>query len=171
MKRILVLMAVVIFSGNPVAAQEAVAVNQAGSPLRIDSYSAAYNAGGRYTTEGINHSVSVFNAGDEDVVAYQIRFVSFDAFNEDMGRPLGGVSVDTVPVGGLAKGTWTHRAYAAFAFEKYGTGVAYVSKARLADGTVWTADQNFVLRELQKIKSDLTSEIFESAESGSGPTP
>lgn len=160
----LILAFLMIAVAVPTAAQTAVIVNQNESPLRIDSYKASYSAGGRYSTEGILHVVGLSNTGSQEVVAYKIRFVSFDAFNEDMGRPLGGISIETIPVGGVVQGSWNQRAYASFAFEKYGTGVAYVSQVRLADGTVWTADRSYVLAELQKIKSDLTSEIFESAE-------
>ena len=153
------------FLSSAASAQDSVIVNQDSSPLQISAYNAAYNPGGtRYSTEGITHRVSLQNSGSQAVVAYQIRFVSFDAFNEDMGRPLGGVAIETVPVGGSANGSWNQRAYASFAFEKYGTGVAYVNKVRLADGTVWNADKEFVLRRLQSVQSDLTAEIFETVE-------
>lgn len=40
---------------------------------------------------------------------------------------------------------------------KYGTGVAYVRQARLADGSFWQADMDYVLHELQKNESGLWS--------------
>ena len=146
-------------------AQEAVVIQQSGSPLEIVSYSAKYVEGGsRYSTEGVSHSVVLRNVGKQNVHAYTIAFRSFDAFNEDMGRGLGGVSIATLGVDGTVSGSWTQKPYAPFSFDKYGTGVAYISRVRLEDGTIWSADQAYVLSELQKIQDDLTADIFESKE-------
>ncbi len=145
-------------------AQEAVIIQQSGSPLSIDTYSARYNEGDRYSSEGVVHSVTVSNNGEQDIVAYTVSFRSFDVFNEDMGRGLGGISIQTLKPGESDDGGWRQRPYAAFSFEKYGTGVSYVSRVRLADGTVWSADQDYVLNELQKIQDDLTADIFENTE-------
>jgi len=149
----------------PALAEEAIIINQEGSPLRIDNYTATYNSGvGRYSREGIEHKVQVSNTGQQAVVAYRISFVAFDAFNEEMGRALGGVAIETVSPGANNSGSWRQTPYASFRFQGYGTGVAYVSKARLADGTVWNADQSFVLSKLQEVQQDLTLDIFENVE-------
>lgn len=146
-------------------AEEAIIISQEGSPLRIDTYSAAYSAGvGRYSREGIVHAVQMTNTSEQAVLAYKVSFVAFDAFNEDMGRALGGIAITTVGIGATAKGSWRHNPYASFTFEGYGTGVAYVSTVRMSDGSIWTADQNYILAQLQKIKQDLTADIFENAE-------
>lgn len=129
-----------------------------GAPLRIKSYEADYQKEQKYTREGIRHSVSVMNDGDVEVVAYGIGFFAFDAFNESMGRPLTGIDMDSVAPGLGSSGVWSQRPSAAFTFQNYGTGVAYVRQVRLADGTVWKADMEYVLRELQKIESDLSLE-------------
>ena len=146
-------------------AEKALIINQQNSPLNIDSYSVWYTDGGtRYSTEGINHEVSLTNITQQAVTAYKVSFISFDAFNEEMGRALGGVSIETIVGGMSGGGRWKHSPYAAFTFKDYGTGVAYVSKARLADGSIWTADFDFVLARLQEIQADLTADIFESDE-------
>lgn len=129
-----------------------------GAPLSIMSYEASYQEEERYTREGIRHSVKVKNEGSADVLAYGIGFFAFDAFNHSMGRPLTGIAMNTVPPGKEQSGAWSQRPSAAFTFKWYGTGVAYVRQARLSDGTVWQADMDFVLRELQKIESGLSLE-------------
>lgn len=95
------------------------------------------------------------------MVAYKISFNSFDVFNEDMGRGVGGISVGKIAADSSDTGAWLQRPSAAFSFEKYGTGVAYVSAVRLQDGSVWTFNEDEVLEQLQAISSDLTAEIFE----------
>jgi len=151
----------VAFESN---AQEAVVIQQSGSPLEIVSYSAHYVVGGRYSTEGVMHSVTLKNTGPQNVFAYTISFRSFDVFNEDMGRGLGGISIATLAPNSTTDGSWTQRPYAPFSFDKYGTGVAYVSRVRLEDGTIWSADQAYVLSQMQKIQDDLTADIFENKE-------
>jgi len=128
---------------------EAKIIAQAGAPLTITSYSAAYQMGGRYTTEGIQHNVEYKNTGDKPVVAVQIGLVSFDVWNEFLDRS-GGVSIEEVEPGASMKGTWVARAYAV----SFLTGVAYVSKVRFADGTIWAADLDAVAEELRKIEKD-----------------
>lgn len=128
------------------------------SPLKILSYEARYQPELGRVREGIIHRIKLKNIGDQDVVAYRISFQAFDVFNRNMGRPLGGVSIDTVATNEKDSGTWTHRPSAAFTFKKYGTGVAYVSLVRLADGTIWEADMDHVLLELQKIEEELSLE-------------
>lgn len=145
-------------------AEKAVVVQQVGSPLEIVSYTAQYVEGGTYANEGIRHAVTVKNVGQQNVHAYEISLRSFDAFNEDMGLGLGGISMEVLGVDGSRLGTWVQNPYASFKFDKYGTGVAYVSRVRLEDGTIWSADQAFVLGELQKIQDDLTADIFENKE-------
>ena len=129
-----------------------------GSPLTITSYEVAYQEDSRYAREGVRHRVTVENDGDQDVSAYGIGFFAFDAFNRNMGRPLTGIDMDTVSVGGSSSGGWVQSVSAAFTFQGYGTGVAYVRKARLADGTVWEGDMEYVLQQLQDIESGLSLE-------------
>nr|WP_321442405.1 hypothetical protein [uncultured Hyphomonas sp.] len=164
MKNFLTCVAIASTLTSMASAQEAVVIQQTGSPLEITSYSAQYVEGGRYSTEGVRHAVTLKNVGSQEVLAYTISFRSFDVFNEDMGRGLGGISIKTLAPGGTTDGSWNQKPYAAFSFEKYGTGVAYISRVRLGDGTIWSADQKFVLSRLQEIQDDLTADIFENKE-------
>lgn len=145
-------------------AEEAVIIQQASSPLQISEYEANYAQKSSYSREGIAHKVTFTNVADQAVVAYRITFNAFDVFNEDMGRGLGGISIENIGPGATGKGSWRQSPYAAFSFDSYGTGVAYVSTVRLKDGTIWTFNKDDVLAELQKISADLTADIFEDGE-------
>jgi trehalose-6-phosphatase len=123
---------------------------QKDAPLLITSYSAAYQRGGRYMSEGIRHAVEYKNVSDRQVVAVQIGLVSFDVWNEFMDRT-GGVAIVEIAPGGSEKGTWVARAYADFAFL---TGFAYVGKVRFSDGTIWAADLDAIAEEMRKIERD-----------------
>lgn len=137
-------------------ANDARIIEVPGAPLTIISYKVSHQEEGRYTREGIRHSINVKNNGSRDVLAYGIGFFAFDAFNHAMGRPLTGIDMDSIAPGAESSGTWSQSSSVAFTFKKYGTGVAYVRQARLSDGTIWHADMDFVLRELQKIESGLS---------------
>ena len=160
----LCLLACTFLSTQSITAETAVVVDQPTSPLKIDTYTAEYSPKDRYSREGIVHKVSLTNTSDQKVVAYKVTFNSFDVFNNDMGRGLGGISVQTIDSGQSTSGSWRQSPYAVFSFEKYGTGVAYVSTVRLENGTVWTFNEQEVLAELKKISQDLTADIFEDGE-------
>jgi len=125
-------------------------IAQPDAPIRITSYSAAYQEGGRYATEGIHHNVAYDSATDRKIVAVQIGLVSFDIWNEFLDRT-GGVSMDELAPHASSKGTWVARAYADFSFQ---TGVAYVAKVRFVDGWIWEADLQSIAEELKKIEKD-----------------
>jgi|SaaInl5LU_22_DNA_1037371.scaffolds.fasta_scaffold27240_3 hypothetical protein len=151
-----------LFFISLVKAETSIIIAQPGSPLEIKTYVASYQPElGRYQREGVKHEVVLKNVSEQNVNAYRVTFQSFDAFNEHMGRGLGGISIETINSESDSSGTWVQSPYAVFTFEKYGTGVAYVSSVRLADGSVWKANQEFILKEMKKISSDLTSSIFE----------
>lgn len=153
---------IALVAAGAASAESAVIIKQPGSPLLLETYTARYQKdSGSYQREGIRHDVKLSNVSDQAVVAYKISFKSFDVFNEDMGRGLGGISVDTIAVGDNESGAWVQKPYSAFTFKGYGTGVAYVSAVRLQDGSVWSFNEDEVLKQLQAISSDLTAEIFE----------
>ena len=140
------------FAENPVRIIEV-----PGAPLEIVEYEARYQEDSRYVTEGVRHGVTVRNPGNQAVVALGIGFYAFDAFNRYMGRPLTGISMRTLDAGDTSEGmVWVQRPSAAFTFSSYGMGVAYVRIARLADGTVWEADMDYVLQRLQEFEEGLT---------------
>ena len=130
-----------------------------GAPLEIISYSARYTEGGSYSTEGIQQAVTVRNAAGQGVVALGIGFHAFDAFKRYMGRPLTGIAIFELPSDGEStRMTWTQRPTASFTFEDYGIGVAFVRIVRFEDGTIWEADMDHVLGELQEIEDSLALE-------------
>lgn len=147
----LAVLVVAVFT-TPSAAENSVILKQT-APLAIAGYSASFISGYR-TSDAIRHHVRVSNASGKEVVAYQIGLASFDAFNGFMGK-FSGWSIEPIAIGGDASGTWEQKPYAAFSFEKFGTGVAYVNAVRFSDGTIWRADIGPVLVELQKFEKDL----------------
>lgn len=150
-KKALAVVMLAVFTA-PSAAENAVILKQS-APLAIAGYSASFISGYR-TSDSIRHHVRVSNTSGKEVVAYQIGLASFDAFNGFMGK-FSGWSIEPIAIGADATGTWEQKPYAAFSFEKFGTGVAYVNAIRFSDGTIWRADIGPVLVELQKFEKDL----------------
>lgn len=137
-------------------AESSVILKQAASPLVISNYTAKYQVGYR-TSDSIVHEVTVKNNSGKTVEAYQIGLAAFDAFNGFMDK-FNGWSIETIAVDTEKNGSWEQKPYAAFAFQKFGTGVAYVNAVRFSDGTIWRADIGAVLTELQKFEKDLKRE-------------
>ena len=142
-------------------ASDSIILSQKGSPIEITTYSARYSR----SDKEILHRISVKNITDQVIVAFQISFLAFDVFKENMGRRLGGVEISRLyPGNEFTKLTWSHRPYAAFMFDHHGIGVAFVSKVRLENGNIWTFNEDYILEELRKIKEDLTGDVFENQE-------
>lgn len=146
----------IVFCSMPCLAETSVILKQAASPLVISNYHATYQPGYR-TPDAISHNVVLSNKSGKSVEAYQIGLAAFDAFNGFMGK-FNGWSIEPIAVGAEKEGSWEQKPYAAFAFNKFGTGVAYVNAVRFSDGTIWRADIGNVLNELQKFEKDLKSE-------------
>lgn len=147
---------------TPAMAVEPVAkiIDQPSSPLTITTYTAKYQEGGRYATEGIRHEVQYKNTSNSQVVASQLGLVSFDVWNEFLDRT-GGVSIDDIAPGGSKPGVWVARAYADFSFL---TGFAYVSKVRFSDGRIWEADLDAIANEMRKIERGFDVEKLKGKE-------
>jgi hypothetical protein len=143
--------ATVVKAPEGVAAQstEAIIVPQE-APLSIASYTAEFQRGSQYRTEGIRHDLEYRNNTDREIVASQIGLVSFSVFNEFLDRT-NGVDLSDIRPGDSEKGSWVARAYSDFTFL---TGVAYVSKVRFADGEIWEADLGAVEEALRQIEED-----------------
>lgn len=137
-------------------AQTVQILDQANAPLSINEFTAQYQEGGRYTTEGIRYDVSFTNNTDQEIVAYAIGFYAFDVFNRSLGRPLSGFSVTKILPGDSDDGAWVQRVSSPSLFKDYGTGIAYVARARFADGTVWSYDEGSILSQLQEFEKSLT---------------
>ena len=137
------------FAVDPVT----IIVDQPDAPLKLSNYSAQYSSFRSSTSRpGIRHQPSFENVSGRTIVAFRIGFVSFNYFNEFIGK-FGGLSDDPLPPDAkkpVQSGLWNQKDYGDFAFM---TGVAYVEKVRFDDGEVWTADMDDVFRELEKIEA------------------
>jgi hypothetical protein len=126
-------------------------IEQPGAPVKITSYSAAYQAASTYSPRnGIEHSVAYQNTTDRLIVAVAFGLVSFDVWNEYLDR-LSGISTDPLKPQGKSTGEWESSSYADFSFH---TGIAYVSRVRFEDGEIWEADTKAILNEMRKIEKD-----------------
>lgn len=157
MKAILCLLFAVASTAS-LFAEKAVILTQEGSPLVISSYTATYQreVRGSYASHSdqIVHALVLKNSATKAIVAYRIGLGAFDTFNNFMGK-FSGVSIEMVIPGSAVKGSWAQDPYAAFLFEKYGTGVAYVSEVRFDDGTFWRADMDSILAQMQQFEASL----------------
>ncbi|HWI18448.1 MAG TPA: hypothetical protein VNT81_11925 [Vicinamibacterales bacterium] len=125
-------------------------VAQPDAPITIKAYNGFYRERTQYNSEGILHEVQYENKGAGQVVAVQFGFVSFDVWNEFLDR-LNGLTTEPLLAGKTETGRWSSTSYRGFSFL---TGVAFVSKVRFADGTIWRADEEVILRELRQIEKD-----------------
>ncbi|HEX7516474.1 MAG TPA: hypothetical protein VF345_04225 [Chthoniobacterales bacterium] len=77
-------------------AEKSVVLEQADAPLAITSYAATFQAELRnnYTphSDQIQHAATYKNISSKDIVAIQLGFVAFDAFNNFMQNAGGGQS-------------------------------------------------------------------------------
>lgn len=149
-----------------IAAGPTIIVDQADSPLKLQDYRAGYQEGstGRFASrEGIVHTINYLNASGRPIVALKIGFVSFDYFNDLIGK-MNGIAIETIapatsnPNVGRENGRWIQRARSDFAFL---TGVAFVQQVRFEDGEVWTADLDVVVAEVEKIEADFNRAVLE----------
>ena len=162
-RALLLTVIVVSTTGGHALAQrnQARIVEVPGAPLEIATYEARYTSLPPDQTGVIEHTVTLRNIAGQEVVAFGIGFASFDAFNRYMGRPFTGVTIATPSLaidGRTEEMVWTQARSDAFTFRRYGLGVAYVSLVRLVDGTIWEADLDYVLDQLQEIEGSLTLE-------------
>jgi len=141
-------------------AETAVVLEQVDPPLQITAYDVAFEPEQRSRLDQIRHFVGVRNISGRHVVAYQIGLTAFDTFNNLMGK-MNGWSIEDVRVDPEAEGSWIQRPPAAFAFKKYGTGVAYVHAVRFDDGSIWRADMDAVLSQMQEFEASLAREDLE----------
>lgn len=157
MKSILVILLLTFFAVGA-HGENAVILTQKDAPLVITSYTTAFEKEnhGDYDSHSdqILHALKYKNTGEKKIVAIRIGLTAFDTFNDFMDR-FGGVSIEDIAPGAEEKGEWTQSPYAAFLFQKYGTGVAYVANVRFEDGTIWNANLDEVLEQLRKFQKDL----------------
>lgn len=92
------------------------------------------------------------STAQQPIVAFEIVMLKYDAFDERLiGTRFavqGRNSVDWSP---LAPGESSSDGGIGFRDEDVFTGIAYVRKVRLADGTVWRVDESKLLADLKKV--------------------
>lgn len=118
-------------------------------PLQITSYKCKYQGRSDYAPQGIRHAVEYRNASGKIVEAVEVGLVSFDVWNAFMDRT-GGLSVERLALNASTKGTWVASAYSDFAFL---TGVAYISRVRFSDGSIWSADLDAVAAGMKEVET------------------
>ena len=106
-------------------------IEQSRAPLKITSYTAAYQEG-----EGIRHYAEYKNTSEKNIVALAIGFVSYDIWNEHING-INGYSIEDIPPDGNGYEVWLDPADGGL---KFATGIACISKVRFSDGTVWEVD-------------------------------
>lgn len=131
-------------------------INFPDSPVKIISYLATYSPETKYSNEWIVHKTEVQNVSNQDIVAYQMLFVSFDYFNNYLDK-ITGFSKTTIQSNEKHSGVWRSYSYGSFTFL---TGVAFVNKVRFADGKIWVANENQILTELKKIEKSFDISIL-----------
>jgi hypothetical protein len=130
-------------------APRTVVLDQAEAPVRITAYEADYAGTRLFRSDGIRHEVDFRNAGDRRVVAVRFAFVMYSVFNDVIDDETG-VVLDPLPDGERSDESWTHDPPDASTFH---IGAAYVDKVRLADGTIWSADDAAISRQLDRIEA------------------
>ena len=105
---------------------------------------------GNLTEEQLTITV---DADGENVVAVKFGVIVYDAFKEYLGG-LTAITMDS-PTAGME---WDYRPAYLFKFERYGVVGVYVRQARLADGTIWNFDEDYVASEMSKIFGKITAE-------------
>src|SRR5262249_16667958 len=126
-------------------------LTQPDAPLAIATYKATFEAESRSSylshADQIRHATTYKNTSGKDIVAIQIGFVAFDAFNNLLGG-FTGWKIDKIGNDTTKSGEWAQSLYSGFTFRKYGTGAAYVKAVRFADGSIWQTDMQQVVTEL-----------------------
>ena len=118
--------------------------------VEITSFSFANQDRERRTQVVTNYSWR--STAQKPIVAFEIVMLKYDAFDERLiGTRFavqGTNSVDWSPL--PPGGSSSDRAFS-FLDEDVFTGISYVRKVRLADGTVWRVDESKLLAELKKV--------------------
>ena len=92
------------------------------------------------------------NTAQQPIVAMEIVMLKYDAFDERLiGSRFIVQGVNSVNWLPLQPGQSSSDGSIGFRDEDVFTGIAYVRRVRLSDGTVWRADENRLLQELRKV--------------------
>jgi hypothetical protein len=99
-----------------------------------------------------NERLAWKNSGTQPLVAFEVVVLKYDAFNRRMlgsrWTVTGKNSADWRP---LVPGDSGSDGTSSFGSEEVLTAIAYVRAARLADGTIWTANDAELVKELHRV--------------------
>lgn len=96
-------------------------------------------------------SLSWKNVGTHPIVAFEVVILKYDAFDERMvGSRWVVTGHDSADWSPLQPGATASDGTIGYGTEEVFTAFAYVRKARLADGTVWKADDQMIVKEVAK---------------------
>jgi len=157
MKATIVTLALVLLAA-PMRAENAVILRQKEAPATVTRYEVAYLPPNAGMAAGLTHNTTYKNGSGREIIALEVGFAAFDVFNRFLQVS---DQLRIAPLPADRESGWertTHRSFGIRAFEKYGTGIAFVKAVRFADGTVWRADMAEVLAEMQLFDKDLTKE-------------
>ncbi|HWH04770.1 MAG TPA: hypothetical protein VN674_13845 [Gemmatimonadales bacterium] len=116
------------------------------------SYSNGYTEGGTRFRQNLTWK----NTGSQPVVAFEVAILKYDAFNERLigsrWTVTGHNSADWSP---LPPGESGEDGTISYGSEEVFTAVAYVRTARLADGTIWRANELNVLQRLKALSTGI----------------
>jgi hypothetical protein len=92
------------------------------------------------------------STSQQPIVAIEIVMLKYDAFDERLiGSRFIVQGTNSVNWSPLPPGQSSSDGSIGFRDEDVFTGIAYVRRVRLADGTVWRVDENKLLQELKKV--------------------
>lgn len=140
-------------------AENAVIIKQEESPIQIVDYEVSYNV----VADGIDvisHAVKGLNTSEKKVVAIRYVTLVFSCFNEyfDTSRNYTMWALDPNK---QRKTSWNQANDMEIAFSKFGTGIAFVDSVRFEDGTIWRANSNDTLPQIQEMQKSFTLELLE----------
>ena len=159
-KSILVFLSIVPLGMESLALEPIMKViPQEDAPIEISYYDADYVSGEGDSRQGVRHAVSVRNLSDQEVVAFEVGLFSFNVFNDFLDRS-SGVSMSKISPGRLVRETWMSDSPADFSFL---TGVAFISRVRFSDGTIWSEEFRFILDTLQDLELNFKAEEITGA--------
>jgi hypothetical protein len=96
------------------------------------------------------------NTSQQPIVALEIVMLKYDAFDERLiGSRFIVQGTDSVNWSPLPAGQSSSDGSISFRDEDVFTGIAYVRRVRLGDGTVWRVDESKLLQELKKVAPNI----------------
>ena len=94
----------------------------------------------------------MFDSERDQIVAVEVGFVAFDTYDDFIGW----TSASSNDPGNPKPGEQVVSSSAPDDLSSFYTGVAYVSRVRLGNGTVWEADLDHVVTALQQLDPSVT---------------